>query len=146
MRRLVPPQPPRATPLVPASRHASVSSPVSPRGQALRVAAQALTAHLRLLYKRLVRLETLLLSIRCMKTTRIVYYAMHHKPDQPYPLYSGAPFLTFWAAQLEAHKLARQGYSGWIMRIRETREEDWPHDQWLIDHSVEDAITRLAPF
>ena len=81
-----------------------------------------------------------------MALTRTVYYAIHRKPDQPYPLYSGAPLTSLERAQLEARKLARQGYTGWIMRIRETREEDWPDDQWLIDHSVADAITRLEPF
>ena len=81
-----------------------------------------------------------------MALTRTVYYAMHRKPDQPYPLHSGAPFSNFLSAMLEARKLARKGYCGWILRIRETREQDWPDDQWLIDHSADDAISWIEQF
>jgi hypothetical protein len=81
-----------------------------------------------------------------MKTTRTVYYVLHRKPEQPYPLHSGAPFPTLERARLECRKLVQQGYGGWLLRLREVRQEDWPHDQWMIDHSVEDAIGWMEQF
>src|SRR5438093_1317559 len=44
------------------------------------------------------------------------------QPDQPYPLYSGAPFTSLERARQEACKLARHGYGGWMMRVRETQQ------------------------
>jgi hypothetical protein len=81
-----------------------------------------------------------------MTRTRTVYYALHRKPEQPYPLYSGPPFPSLERARLEARTLARQGFCGWILRLREVRQENWPDDQWLIDHSVADAISWLEQF
>ena len=81
-----------------------------------------------------------------MKITRTVYYALHCTPEQPYPLYSGAPFPSLERARLEARKLARQGCCGRILRVQEVRQEDWPPDQWLIDHSINDAIGWLEEF
>ena len=81
-----------------------------------------------------------------MKITRTAYYAMYRKREQPYPLFSGVRFKTLYAAQGEARKLAQQGYCGWIMRIREMREDYWPEDYWQIDYSVDDAITQLEQF
>jgi hypothetical protein len=75
-----------------------------------------------------------------------VYYVLHCTPDRPYPLHSGAPFPTLERARLECRKLVKQGYSGWILRLREVRQEAWPKDQWLIDHSVEDAIGWMEQF
>ena len=81
-----------------------------------------------------------------MNIRRTVYYVLHCTPDRPYPLHSGAPFTSLERARLESLKLAQQGYSGWILRLREVRQEAWPHDQWMIDHSVEDAIGWLEKF
>jgi hypothetical protein len=81
-----------------------------------------------------------------MPTTRTVYYALHRKPDQPYPLHSGAPFPSLERAQFECRKLVKQGYCGWILRLREIRQADWPNDHWLIDHSVDDAIGWIEQF
>jgi hypothetical protein len=81
-----------------------------------------------------------------MKNTRTVYYVLHCKPEQPYPLHSGSPFPNILAAKLEARKLAQQGFCGRILRLYEMRQEDWPNDHWLIDHSVDDAITWLEQF
>jgi len=81
-----------------------------------------------------------------MTKTRTVYYVLHCKPDQPYPLHSGAPFPTLERARLECRKLIKQGYGGWILRLREVRQEDWPHDHWMIDHSVDDAIGWMEQF
>ena len=81
-----------------------------------------------------------------MNIRRTVYYALHCTPDQPYPLHSGAPFTSLERARLEARKLAQQGFCGRIMRLREVRQDDWPKDQWLIDHSVDDAIRWLEEF
>ena len=81
-----------------------------------------------------------------MKQTRTVYYVLHRKPDQLYPLHSGAPFPTLERARLESGKLVKQGYRGWILRLREVRQEDWPHDHWMIDHSVDDAIGWMEQF
>jgi hypothetical protein len=75
-----------------------------------------------------------------------VYYALHCQPDQPYPLYSGAPFPTLERARFESRKLVKQGYGGWILRLREVRQEDWPRDHWMIDHSVDDAISWMEEF
>ena len=81
-----------------------------------------------------------------MKITRTAYYALHATPEQPYPLHSGAPFTNMLAARLEARKLAQQGYCGWIMSLRETRQEHWPADHWLIDHSRDNTIDWLEQF
>ena len=78
--------------------------------------------------------------------TRIRYYALHGKPPQRYPLHSGRAFKTFEAAQFQAFTLSKQGYSGWILRVQEVRQEDWPEDHWRIDHRRDDAIAWLAPF
>ena len=43
-------------------------------------------------------------------------------------------------------KLAQQGYCGWILRLRETREDHWPDDRWLVDHSVDDTIGWVEQF
>jgi hypothetical protein len=88
----------------------------------------------------------MLLYLNCMSITRTVYYALHCTPEQPYPLYSGAPFPTLERARLEARKLAQQGYCGWILRIREARPAHGPDEQWRIDHSVEDAIGWIEAF
>ena len=88
----------------------------------------------------------MLLYPSCMTITRTVYYALHCTPEQPYPLQSGAPFSSLERARLEARKLARQGYCGWIMRLRETREKHWPDDHWFIDHSAHDAIGWIEEF
>lgn len=84
--------------------------------------------------------------IRTMKITRTRYYTLHAKPEQPYPLHSGAPLTNILAARLEARKLAQKGYGGWIIRVQEMRQEDWPDDHWMLDHSVEPAIVWLEPF
>jgi len=78
--------------------------------------------------------------------TRTVYYVAHGRPPQLYPLRSGCPLTTFEAARMHAHLLARQGYAGWIMRVREMRQEDWPAEQWLIDHGHEEPIVWMTPF
>ena len=78
--------------------------------------------------------------------TRTVYYAAHGTPPQLYPLCSGRPFTTFEAAHLHAQLLARQGYRGWIMRVCELRQEDWPAEQWLIDHDEQEPIVWMKPF
>ena len=78
--------------------------------------------------------------------TRILYYALHGKPPQLYPLRSGRAFKTFEAAQLQASTLSKQGYYGWILRLQEVRQEDWPEDHWRIDHRSDDAIAWLAQF
>ena len=78
--------------------------------------------------------------------TRILYYALHGKPPQLYPLHSGRAFTTFEAAQFQAHRLSKQGYYGWILRLQEVRQEDWPEDHWRIDHRRDDAIAWLAQF
>ena len=75
-----------------------------------------------------------------------MYYVLHCKPEQPYPLHSGSPFTNILAAKLEARKLAQQGFCGWILRLHEVRQEDWPDVHWLIDHSVDDAIDWLEQF
>ena len=46
---------------------------------------------------------------------------------------------------MHAQLLSRQGYAGWIMRVREMRQEDRPAEQWLIDHSAEEPIVWLKP-
>jgi hypothetical protein len=81
-----------------------------------------------------------------MPITRTVYYVVHRKPDQSYPLHSGAPFLSLERARLECLKLVKQGYCGWILRLRETRHADWPNDHWMIDHSFDDAIGWIEQF
>jgi hypothetical protein len=81
-----------------------------------------------------------------MHCTRTVYYVVHGKPPQRYPLRSGHPFRTFEAARMHAHRLSRRGYAGWIMRVREWRQEDWPAEQWLIDHGAEEPIVWIQPF
>jgi hypothetical protein len=81
-----------------------------------------------------------------MTRIRTVYYALHRTPEQPYPLHSGPPFPTLGRARLEARKLAQQGFCGWILRLREVLQEDWPDDHWLIDHSMDDAIGWIEPF
>ena len=81
-----------------------------------------------------------------MKRTRTRYYTLHAPPEQPYPLHSGAPFTNMLAAQLEARKLARHGFGGWIIRVQEMRHEEWPDDHWMIDHSVVQPIVWLERF
>ena len=81
-----------------------------------------------------------------MTITRTAYYALHATPEQPYPLHSGAPLTNMLAARLEARKLARQGYGGWIIRVQEMRQADWPDDHWMIDHSADEAILWLEQF
>jgi hypothetical protein len=61
--------------------------------------------------------------------TRTAYYVAHGRPPQLYPLRSGHPFTTFEAACTQAQLLAQQGYAGWIMRVREMHQEDWPEEQ-----------------
>jgi hypothetical protein len=78
--------------------------------------------------------------------TRTVYYVVHGTPPQRYPLRSGRPCGTFEAAQLHAKHLAQQGYAGWIMRVQEYRQEDWPAEQWLIDHDQEEPLVGMHPF
>ena len=81
-----------------------------------------------------------------MHSTRTVYYAMHGKPPQLYPLRSGHPLTTSEAARMYAQLLARQGYAGWIMHTREWRQEDWPAEQWLIDHDAQEPIVWMQLF
>ena len=64
----------------------------------------------------------------CMHFTRTLYYVLHGKPPQRYPLHSGRAFKTFEAARFQAHKLSKQGYYGWILRVQEVRQWSWPHD------------------
>jgi len=78
--------------------------------------------------------------------TRTLYYVLRAKAPQRYPLHSGRALTTFEAARLQAQQLAQQGYSGWILRLQEVRQEDWPDNHWRIDHSSDDAIAWLAPF
>jgi hypothetical protein len=78
--------------------------------------------------------------------TRTVYYVVHGTAPKPYPLRSGRPFGTVEAAQLHANLLARQGYAGWILRLQEYRQEDWPAEQWLIDHGQAEPIVGMHPF
>ena len=78
--------------------------------------------------------------------TRTLYYVLRAKPPQRYPLHSGRALKTFEAARLQAYKLSQQGYSGWILRVQEVRQEDWPDNHWRIDHSRDEAIAWLAPF
>ena len=118
---------------------------MSPQGQALRVAAPALTAHRGPQYTDSAGRKNVALLYR-MTITRTVYYALHAKPDQPYPLHSGTPFTSLERTRLEARKLAQQGYCGWILRLRETREDHWPDDRWLVDHSVDDTIGWVEQF
>ena len=81
-----------------------------------------------------------------MHRTRTVYYAAYGTPPQLYPLRSGRPFPTFEAARMHAQILSRQGYAGWIMRVRAMRQEDWPAEQWLIDHGDEEPVVWMQPF
>ena len=81
-----------------------------------------------------------------MYHTRTVYYVLHCTPDQPYPLYSGAPFTSLERARQEACKLARHGYGGWMMRVRETQQAHVPDDHWLIDHRASEAIGWIEQF
>ena len=78
--------------------------------------------------------------------TRTLYYALHGKPPQRYPLHSGRALKTFEAAQFHASTLSKQGYYGWILRVQEVRQENWPEDHWRIDHRRDDAIAWLAQF
>jgi hypothetical protein len=78
--------------------------------------------------------------------TRTMYYVVHGTPAQRFPLRSSRPFGTFEAAQLHAKRLAQHGSSGWILRLREVRQEDWPAEQWLIDHEQAEPIVWLQPF
>src|SRR5438445_2368455 len=66
------------------------------------------------------------------ETNTIGYYVLRAKPPQRYPLHSGRALKTFEAARLQAYKLSQQGYSGWILRVQEVRQEDWPDDHWRI--------------
>jgi hypothetical protein len=81
-----------------------------------------------------------------MHFTRTLYYVLHGKPSQLYPLYSGRALTTFEAARMRAQQLSKQGYYGWILRVQEMRQEDWPEDHWRIDHSSDEAIAWLAQF
>jgi hypothetical protein len=78
--------------------------------------------------------------------TRTMYYVVHGTPLQRSPLGSGRPFGTVEAAQLHAKLLAQHGYAGWILCLREFRQEDWPAEQWLIDHEQVEPIVWLQPF
>lgn len=78
--------------------------------------------------------------------TRTVYSVVHGTPAQRSPLGSGRPLRTFEVAQLHAKLLTQQGYTGWILRLREFRQEDWPAEQWLIDHEQEEPIVWTQPF
>ena len=80
-----------------------------------------------------------------MTFTRIAYYALYSKPSWPY-LHSAPPFTTIQKARLKARKLTRQGYCGWILGLHEMRDETWPDDHWLTDHSADDAIAWLEQF
>jgi hypothetical protein len=77
--------------------------------------------------------------------TRTVYDVVHGTPSQGSPLRSGRPFGTFEAAQLHAQLLAQHGYAGWILRLHEYRQEDWPAEQWLIDHEQAEPIVWMQP-
>ena len=78
--------------------------------------------------------------------TRTVYDVVHGTPPPPYPLRSGRPLGTVEATQLHAKLLAQQGYAGWIIRVHEYRQEDWPAEQWLIDHGQAEPIVGMHPF
>jgi hypothetical protein len=78
--------------------------------------------------------------------TRTMYYVVHGPSAQPAPLRSSRPFGTIEAARLHAKHLAQQGYAGWITRVHEYRQEDWPAKQWLIDHEQEEPIAGMHPF
>jgi len=78
--------------------------------------------------------------------TRTLYYVLRAKPPQRYPLHSGRALKTFEAARMQAQQLSQQGYYGWILRVQEVRQEDWPDDHWRIDHSSDEALAWLAPF
>jgi hypothetical protein len=103
-------------------------------------------SRLRRRYKAHVRREHLLSASPPMTRTRTVFYVVHRTPEQPYPLHSGPAFRSLERARLEAHKLAQQGYGGWIMRLREVRQEHGPDDHWRIDHSMDEAILWLEQF
>jgi hypothetical protein len=81
-----------------------------------------------------------------MHCTRTMYDAAHGTPPQLYPLHLGRPLTTFEAVRLHAQLLSRQGYAGWSMRVRAMRQEDWPAEQWRIDHSAEEPIVWMTPF
>jgi hypothetical protein len=80
-----------------------------------------------------------------MKLIRTRDSTLHATPDQPYPLHSGAPLTNMVAARLAARPLARQGEGGWMIRVQEMRQADWPDDHGMIDQSVEKAIGWLEP-
>jgi hypothetical protein len=81
-----------------------------------------------------------------MPGTRTVYDVAHGTPPQLSPVRSGRPLTTFEAARAHAQLLARQGYAGWSMRVREWRQKDWPAEQWRIDHGAEEPIVWRKPF
>ncbi len=95
----------------------------------------------RVAHHRIPRRNTALLHF-----TRTLYYVLRAKPPQRSPLHLGRALKTFEAARLQAYKLSQQGYSGWILRVQEVRQEDWPDDHWRIDHSRDETIAWLAPF
>jgi hypothetical protein len=37
-------------------------------------------------------------------------------------------------------------FPGWLLRLQEVRQEDWPDEHWCIDHSRDDAIAWVAQF
>ena len=78
--------------------------------------------------------------------TRTVYYVVHGTPPEPSPLRSGRPLRTVEAAQLHAKLLAQHGYAGWILRVQEYRQEDWPAAPWLIDHGQAEPMVGMHPF
>jgi hypothetical protein len=117
-----------------------VSSQLIAQGQALRVAHASLDCSPETPVQRTRPAGKILLWPLHMKTTRIVYDVLYGPSPQRHPLSPGSPFTSLWAAQCEARKLAQRGYYGWIIRLREVRQEDWPEDQWLIDHSVDETM------
>ena len=71
---------------------------------------------------------------------------VHGSPSQRYPLRSGRPLSTVEAAQVHAKLLVQQGYAGWMMRVYAYRREDWPAEQWLIDHGQEEPLVGMHAF
>ena len=67
-------------------------------------------------------------------------------PAQRSPLRCGRPWGTCETAQLHAKRLAQHGDAGWMLRLHEYRQEDWPAEQWRIDHDQEEPIVWMQPF
>ena len=78
--------------------------------------------------------------------TRAVYDVVHSMPPHPSPRRSGRPVGTVEAAQRHAKRLEQHGYAGWIRRVQEYRQEDWPAAQWLIDHEQAEPMVGMHPF